>query len=138
VNQTEIFPPAEIVKASLALTLPWPPSVNSYWQPFPIPGGRVVMSLTKRARLYRTDVHAAIRKIMGPARSTSFETPVRVDIELRAPDRRSRDIDNHLKGIFDALTHAGIWKDDSLVDELTLHRGKVLKDGAAIVIITEL
>ena len=127
-----------IIRSSLQLRLPWPPSVNGYWQPFPIPGGRVVMSLTKRARIYRTDVCAAIRAVMGACTPVPFDTPVRIDIELRPPDRRVRDIDNSLKSLFDALTNAGIWKDDSLVDELTLRRGQVIKDGAALVLITPL
>lgn len=29
------------------------------------------------------------------------------------PDARRRDIDNYNKALFDALTHAGIWEDDS-------------------------
>ena len=127
-----------IVRSSLQLRLPWPPSVNGYWQPFPIPGGRVVMSLTKRARMYRTDVCAAIRAVMGAATPVPFDAPVRIDIELRPPDRRTRDIDNSIKGLFDSLTYAGIWKDDHLVDEMTVRRGQVISNGTALVLITPL
>ncbi|NBW22487.1 MAG: RusA family crossover junction endodeoxyribonuclease, partial [Caulobacteraceae bacterium] len=38
---------------------------------------------------------------------------VRVVIEAFPPDRRKRDLDNILKSLLDALTHAGVWEDDS-------------------------
>lgn len=131
---------SEIVRTALAITLPWPPSVNSYWQPFVVPNtrNRVVMTLTPRAKLYRTDVHAAIRTQCGSVPVATITVPVRIDIELRAPDRRTRDIDNHIKGLFDALTHAGIWQDDSLVDEMTVRRGRIHRDGQANIVISAL
>ncbi len=127
-----------ITLAATEITLPWPPSVNSYWQPFAVPGGRVVMTLTKRARLFRSDVATAIRLKFGAAKLTPYSTPVRIDVELRAPDRRARDLDNHLKGLFDALTHAGVWVDDVLVDEMTVRRGQLIACGCVKVLITPL
>jgi crossover junction endodeoxyribonuclease RusA len=38
-------------------------------------------------------------------------------IILYPPDAR-RDIDNYNKALFDALTHAGIWEDDSQVKRM--------------------
>jgi Holliday junction resolvase RusA-like endonuclease len=43
---------------------------------------------------------------------------LQVDVHYIPPDRRVRDIDNYLKCVFDALTHAGVWKDDSQVKRL--------------------
>jgi crossover junction endodeoxyribonuclease RusA len=41
-----------------------------------------------------------------------------VEILLFPPDARRRDIDNYNKALFDALTHAGIWEDDSQVKRM--------------------
>ncbi|MEY4713325.1 MAG: hypothetical protein RIS88_2775 [Pseudomonadota bacterium] len=38
------------------------------------------------------------------------------------PDRRRRDLDNTLKATQDAMTHAGIWDDDSQIDDLRIVR----------------
>lgn len=42
------------------------------------------------------------------------------------PDRRRRDLDNILKALFDALTHAGLWLDDSQIDFISISRGRTL------------
>lgn len=133
------------------LELPWAPSVGMYWRPFAIPTGarcpacgqpsgrsRPVMTLTKDARMYRSDVASAIRKQLGGARIQPYRTPVQVDLELRAPDRRRRDVDNFCKGVLDALTHAGIWVDDSQIDQLNIRRGRVLRGGLVVVLIAPL
>jgi hypothetical protein len=45
------------------------------------------------------------------------------------PDRRIRDLDNLPKGVLDALTHAGVWGDDSQIDDLRIVRGSVTPGG---------
>jgi Holliday junction resolvase RusA-like endonuclease len=40
------------------------------------------------------------------------------------PDARRRDIDNYNKALFDALTHAGIWEDDSQVQRMLVEWGR--------------
>jgi crossover junction endodeoxyribonuclease RusA len=120
----------------MSLTVPWPPSVNNYWKPTCF-CGRPGITLTPKARDYRQSVVCAIRDAMGPPLSP-IEGPVRIDVELRPPDRRKRDIDNHLKSLFDALTYGSVWKDDSQVDEMTVRRGPVISGGHATVIISEL
>lgn len=150
-NQTEI-PLGDIVRSSLALTLPWAPSTNSYLQGYAVPNkaqllarlqGRnvripVTMALTDRAKTYRSDVIACIVTAIGPISSPIFTTPVRIDYEMRPPDRRRRDLSNYIKSTEDALTNAKIWTDDVLVDEFTVRRGKVITGGQIIVIITAL
>lgn len=96
------------------------------------------MALTKRARMYCSEVSVALRAKLGGAKMEPYLAPVRIEVELRAPDRRTRDLDNHLRGIFNAFTKCGVWKDDSLVDELVCRRGLILKGGCANVIITAL
>lgn len=127
----------DIVGACTSLTLPWPISVNAY--KMPIRKGRIlVMVLTPRARKYRLDVAEAIAKQLGRRTLTPYETPVQLDIELRPPDRRVRDISNHIKTCEDGLVSAGVLRDDSLVDVLVVRRGRVIKDGCVNILIAPL
>ena len=67
--------------------------------------------------------------------------PWRVDAEAYAlrcvfhmPDRRCKDLDNATGGVMDALTRAGLWPDDHLVDSLTA--SKVFGSGWSGVVVT--
>lgn len=61
-----------------------------------------------------------------------------VMLEYLPPDRRRRDIDNGCKAVFDALTHAGVWKDDSQVKLMLSFFGEQVKGGAVKVLIQPL
>jgi crossover junction endodeoxyribonuclease RusA len=113
----------------LELTLPFSPSVNSLYRTFK---GRMILS--KRGRQYRTDSLAAI---LSQERQ-KFTGRVAVEFKLYPPDRRRRDIDNSIKGLFDTLTHAGIWNDDEQVDDLRVIRCECVPGGKVIVRIEEI
>lgn len=98
----------------MKLVLPFPPSVNTYWRA-PNKGslaGRHLISA--KGRQFQSSACAAIieQLRMLPKPSSS---PASVEIILFPPDNRIRDLDNYNKALFDALTHAGIWEDDSQV-----------------------
>ena len=96
------------------LVLPWPPSVNRYWRSV---NGRVLIAAA--GRKYRTDVEL----IVLLAKLVRFGAePVVVRIQAWFPDARRRDIDNVLKAPLDALTHAGLWDDDSQIVALSIER----------------
>ena len=63
-----------------------------------------------------------------------------VSIELLMPDKRIRDLDNYQKSLLDALKHARVYQDDSLIDALHILRAGVdpMKLGKCTVTITEL
>lgn len=63
---------------------------------------------------------------------------LRMDIIICPRSRRIFDIDNLLKAILDALMDAGVYEDDSQVDDLHIVRGKACKGGAAVVVIEEI
>ncbi len=127
----------QVARSATALTLPWPPSVNAYKMPVRM-GARIVLVLTPRAREYRLKVADAIGKALGRRRPATYETAVQLDMELRAPDRRTRDISNHIKMCEDALVAAGILRDDSLVDVLVVRRGMQISGGCVNVLIAPL
>jgi len=96
----------------LEITLPWPPSVNTYWRNF---DGRMIISL--RGREYREAVE---KLIMVNRQQKHFDGPLRVIIAAYRPDKRRRDLDNLLKATCDALCHAGVYEDDSQIHGLRI------------------
>lgn len=96
----------------MKLILPFPPSVNTYWR-HPNKGAFAGKSLISAAgRKFQSAACAAIveqlRRLPKPT-----SAPASVEIVLFPPDNRIRDLDNYNKALFDALTHAGVWEDDS-------------------------
>lgn len=120
----------------MKLTLPFPPSVNAYWRS-PNSGplkGRTLISAKGRA--FQSDACAAIieqlRKLPKPS-----SAPAAVEIILYPPDARRRDIDNYNKALFDALTHAGIWEDDSQIKRMLVEWGPVTHKGKVEITISK-
>ncbi len=112
----------------MKLTLPFPPSVNTYWRApnkGPLAGRHLISAA---GRKYQSDACAAIieqlRRLPKPS-----PTPAAVAITLFPPDQRRRDLDNYNKALFDALTHAGVWDDDSQVKRMLVEWGPVVPKG---------
>ncbi|EPR42707.1 endodeoxyribonuclease RusA [Desulfovibrio sp. X2] len=112
----------------IGLILPWPPSVNHYWRRV-VMGGRVATLISKAGREYKKAVAVEVGKRL-PAHCR-LAGRLAVEVVLVAPDRRARDIDNSLKALLDAMTEAGVWHDDSQIDQITLVRGPVASPGQA-------
>lgn len=115
--------------------LPYPPSVNTIWRNVVI-GGRPRTLLSAKGREYRDQVIREIAKFGTGMHK--FTGELRVSILLSPPDRRRRDIDNPIKPILDALTHAGVWGDDSQVKSLEIVMMGVTKGGTAHVTVETL
>lgn len=101
----------------LNLTLPWPPSANTYWRHV---GLKVLIS--EKGRAYRKAVADQVLIQRGAKLLTGR---LAVDIIAFVPDKRRRDLDNLFKSCLDAITHAGVWLDDEQVDSLSIRRGPV-------------
>jgi crossover junction endodeoxyribonuclease RusA len=98
----------------MILTLPYPPSVNTYWRRN---GHRYFIAPAGMA--FRTEVEARCLSLgVCPVAGS-----VRLSVSLVPGDRRRRDIDNVLKPLLDALTHGGAWADDSQVKALNVVMG---------------
>jgi crossover junction endodeoxyribonuclease RusA len=97
----------------IELTLPWPPSVNTYWRNF---DGRMIISA--KGREYRETV--GDQMILQKA-IKHFTGRLCVEIEAWRPDKRRRDLDNLLKATLDALAHAGVYEDDSQIVDLRIY-----------------
>lgn len=101
----------------IELTLPFPPSTNTYYRNV---GGKTLISAA--GRTYRAAVADQVLIQRGAKRLAGR---LAVEIVAHVPDKRRRDLDNMLKSALDSLTHAGVWLDDSQIDELTIKRGPV-------------
>jgi crossover junction endodeoxyribonuclease RusA len=114
------------------ITLPWPPSVNDYWEGM---GRR--RHVGQRGKDYRYEVFWTIRQ--GRFNGHFQGDRVAVDIRAFPPEKvRRRDLDNLLKCVLDSLTHAGLWTDDSQVDDLRVVRGEPEGRGRLIVTVSRL
>lgn len=111
---------------------PYPPSINHYWRHV---GHKVLVS--KEGRCYRTALAEALL-VQGGRPPAPLAGRLIVHIDVHPPDRRARDIDNLTKSTLDALQHAGVYHDDSQIDDLRLQRQAIHAGGAIVVCITEL
>jgi len=111
---------------NLKIDLPYPPTVNSYYRR----AGRHVY-IAKAGRHFRVEVCRAIGKCEG------LKGKLRVDVSVYFPDQRRRDLDNLLKGLLDALQHAGVYEDDSQISDLRVHAVGFSKEGMVSVAVEE-
>jgi crossover junction endodeoxyribonuclease RusA len=101
----------------LSFTLPWPPTVNHYWQRRK--GGGYCLS--KAGKTFRENAIAAIWHT-SEGRPRLIECRVAVAARFYPPDHQERDVDNVLKPLLDALQHAGVIRRDFQVTDLHAFR----------------
>ncbi len=125
------------MKSEMILTLPFPPSVNGYWRS-PNSGalkGRTLIS--ESGRKFRANALASVLEQLR-RRPKAITANVAVSIVLYPPTNQKRDLDNYFKALLDALTHAGVYTDDSQIKDLHAVWGAVTKNGKAEVTIKEI
>ncbi len=120
----------------LTLHLPFPPSMNTYWRS-PSRGafkGKVLIS--EKGRRFRLNVMADVLAHFKGRTPKPITGYVSLTLFLFPPCNRRRDLDNFIKAIQDALTHAGVWQDDSQVKHLDIEWGEKVAGGKAVVTIS--
>ena len=110
------------------LSLPFPPSVNSYYG-LACHGKMPHKYVKPKGKDYRTQVQKIIQDKDLELRAN---IPLSVSITLTPPDKRVHDIDNILKCLFDSLTHANFWQDDSYVRRLLMDYAPPTKQGSVL------
>lgn len=95
------------------LTLPWPPSVNTYYR-----RGQHATYLSPKGREFKQQV----ADIVSDAGQQTLTGRLFVSIALSSPTKRAFDVDNRIKACLDALQDAGVFNDDEQVDELHVVR----------------
>lgn len=126
--------------SEITLTLPWPPTVNSYWAHGIIGGkntkARASLFLSDRGKEYRLLALEAIQNQRVPR--GALHGRLAVSAIAYPPDQRTRDVDNLWKGMLDALKNTGVIVDDGHIDDLHIRRGPLRKDGEVTITITEI
>ena len=118
-------------KLIYTLKLPWPPTINSYYGT--TRSGQKFIGA--KGKEFRAVVIEALREI--PEGKGTLDGRLHIVIECHVPDRRRRDLDNILKSLLDAMTHAGVYKDDCLIDYLEVSRELPTKGGHVVVYVRE-
>jgi crossover junction endodeoxyribonuclease RusA len=113
-----------------SFSLPFPPSVNTYYRNF---RGHMVMSAKGR------EFREAVQNIVINQNIPKFgDKKLKLTLILRPRDKRKIDIDNRIKAVLDALEHAGVFDDDFQVDHIEMIRGTQIKGGLLHVVIEEI
>ena len=113
------------------LTLPWPPSTNTYWR-----HTTKGVLISAAGRKYREKVTAWVREQFG-VRPPRMAGRLAIVVEAFPPDRRRRDLDNLFKALLDAMQYAGVYLDDSQADRLTIARRDTSAPGRVEVVVEE-
>ena len=119
---------------TIVLTLPMPPSVNNYYGHTAPKAHTVIKHIKEAGRNYRTAVK---QYVLENNFNIQANIPLKVEVVLNFPTNHRTDLDNRMKGLLDALTHAEVWEDDTLIDDLHIVRGQTGKPGGCIVKIQE-
>ena len=115
------------------LVLPYPPSVNHYWQHKAVRSRKtrrwqVIKFLSSRAKEFRTNVRNSVLEQLGFPPKLKGRLAVIVNQHYGPRDEANehagaqQDIDNCLKSLFDALEEAKVFINDSQIDELLVVR----------------
>lgn len=115
---------------SATLYLPYPPSVNTYWR-----------ANGKRRFISKAGVEfkkAVSDYVVDHSVPKFGDSRLALNIIINPRSRRAFDLDNVCKALFDAMMDAGVYDDDSQIDEFTITRGIATKGGGCIVVIEEI
>ena len=112
---------------NITLTLPWPPSTNHTWQ-----HARGKTYLTAKTKIFRLAVRSIV--VALKLQHLPLDGALEIMVMLCPPDKRRRDEDNFAgKSLFDAMTKAGVWLDDSQIRRKVVEWGDVVKGGCVVV-----
>ncbi len=111
---------------TIEFSLPFPPSVNHYYVQARHHSGKYISAKGSQFRKLVSDsIHEQVPGVC-------VSTPMLLEVVLYMPDKRERDLDNYQKALLDAITHAGLWTSDSLIDQLFIYRGVSKTRGGSV------
>lgn len=109
----------------------YPPTINTYYT-----RTQRGLFISTKGRKFRDELIKDFHEQLGGM--SKITGKVRIDVIAWVPDNRVRDLDNIMKPVMDAMTHAGFWEDDCQVDQMCVYRGaKVSPKGACYIRVSE-
>lgn len=103
----------------IELWLPFPPSTNNYYVKT-----RNGVFISQKGKLYRKQAAESLSAQLGPF--NPIEEPILMEVIWYPPDNRKRDYDNFIgKAFHDAMTHGGLWVDDSQIVQSFIYKGQI-------------
>ena len=122
------------MKTEYVLSLPFPPSINDYYGL--TCNAKIPRKYIKeKGRLYKKEVQTIIQRKDLELRAN---VPLSISIIITPPDNRVHDIDNILKCLFDSLTEANFWENDSYVRKLQMEYVPPSKSGSILIFVEAL
>ena len=115
----------------ITLRLPLPPTANNLKAIRTLAGRRAFLVPTTEYNVYKEVVAAAWHKQFGDYHPEPLESRLRVTLVVHQA-RKGGDVANREKGVIDALTECGAWKDDEQIDDLHILRGEVIPGIGAV------
>ena len=112
----------------IRLELPIPPTINHYYGY--VNGDVRRKFITPEGKAFRH--HVSLEVMIAGARDKFGKARLAVDIVLNMRSKAG-DIDNRVKPLFDALEAANVFDNDRQIDVFHVKRGKIIKDGRAVV-----
>lgn len=114
------------------IELPFPPTLNHYRIPVKHAKKNYCYLITSsEGKTYKK----LIKDIVTNPPHIKFD--VHVSVVLFPKTRAKFDVDNFLKPLFDGLTEAGVWDDDSQIQSLYVEKGEVIKGGKVFIKISK-
>lgn len=107
----------------LEFTLPYPPTINTYWRAVKTKYG-IRFYISKKGKEFRKESFYFLPKLSNPKNNY-----LHLDLEIYPPDNRVRDIDNVLKPTLDCLMSANLIEDDYLIASLSVNKNQKEKPG---------
>lgn len=109
----------------IEIVLPFPPTVNHYYQNNYNGSKRI----SKQGKAFRRLVSD---HVMAHRAAKLFDVPIKITLDVHYPDNRRRDLDNLNKSLLDALQKAGVYTDDSLIEELHMIKRPNITGGKVV------
>jgi Holliday junction resolvase RusA-like endonuclease len=119
----------------ITLELPYPPSLNHFKKI-----GRTMR--TKKGFMYQTRVNSPqtelfYQQVWVKVKASGIKSfgaaKLVLEIDVHAPDKRRRDLDNVCKVSIDSLQRAGLFDDDFNIDRLLIERKSIISGGLLVV-----
>lgn len=117
---------------TIYLTMPYPPAGAT--GNHAVKHARGGHYLTDAAKAYRAQIAFELLTQNG---RRGLEGPLSVELTIHPPDKRARDAGNVTKSLYDNLTHAGLWVDDSnkVIRREVIEWGDPVPGGKVLVIV---